>query len=98
MNDIRIKHAEAWDKLHMFVTQRNKLLRDLGKRANFAAELTPATGMYGEFDTDHARDILARLDAMSFELNAALDELNGYAAKIGKPIIERKSIHKDGST
>jgi hypothetical protein len=96
MNDIHAQYAEAWNKLHEFVMQRNKLLRDLGKRADFAAELTPSIGMYGEFDTDHAREILARLDSMAFQLDAAIDELNRYAVKIRKPIIERKSLHEEG--
>ncbi len=94
-NEVRIQHTAAWEKLSELVRRRNKLLRDLGTRANFAADLTPATGMYGEFDADHARDILAKLEAMTFELDAALDELNGYAKQIGKPVIERKSLHRD---
>jgi hypothetical protein len=95
-DDIRTLHAAAWNRLYELVKERNKLLRDLAARANFAADLTPATGMLGEFDIVQAKGILARLNAMTFMLDAALDELNGYAKQIAKPIIERKRLQREG--
>ena len=43
-------------------------------------------------DIDKAREILTRLEDMTPAINYAIDELNGYANQIGKPLVQRKKM------
>ena len=95
LDDVHKLHAAAWARLYDLVQQRNRLLRDLAVRAEWASELTPESGRFGEFNTDQARDLLAKLDAMTPTIDAAIDELNSHAEKIGRPEIERTSLTHD---
>ena len=95
LDDVHKLHQAAWARLDDLVQQRTRLLRDLAVRAQWASELMPETGRFGEFDTDQARDILAKLDAMTPAIDAAIDELNSYAEKLGRPEIERTSLTHD---
>jgi hypothetical protein len=87
-DDVHKLHQAALARLDDLVQQRTRMLRDLAVKAQWANELMPETGRFGEFDTDQARDILAKLDAMTPAIGAAIDELNSYADKIGRPEIE----------
>ena len=95
LDDVHKLHAAAWARLYDLVQQRSRLLRDLAVRAEWASELTPESGRFGEFNTDQARDLLAKLDAMTPTIDAAIDELNSHAEKIGRPEIERTSLTHD---
>jgi hypothetical protein len=65
LDDVRKRRAEAWDRISALVKKRSEMLRGLPVKANWAAGLTPATGMFGEFDLDQARDVLAKLEDMA---------------------------------
>jgi hypothetical protein len=89
---VRKQHDVAWQQLFELVQQRNTLLRQLGAMASFAADFSPATAMFMEFDFDQAQAILAKVQAMMPGIDKAIAKVNVYAAQIGKPKIERKSL------
>jgi hypothetical protein len=91
---IRKQHDAAWQRLFELIQQRNTLLRQVGAMANFAADFIPATAMFMEFDFKQAETILAKVQAMTPAIDAAIAEVNGYAKQIGKPKIERKILSR----
>lgn len=91
---IRKQHDLAWQQLFELVQQRNTLLRQVGAMANFAADFVPATAMFMEFDFEQAQTILAKVQAMTPTIDAAIAQVNGYAKQIGKPKIERKILSR----
>ena len=91
---VRKQHDVAWQRLFELVQQRNTLLRQVGAMANFAADFIPATAMFMEFDFEQAQTILAKVEAMTPAIDAAIAKVNGYAKQIGKPKIERKVLSR----
>ena len=91
--DIRQLHKQAWNLLFDLVKQRNALLRSVAVRANWASNLTPATGMIGEFDYDLAREMLATAEQLTPAIYAAMEELNVIAAQIGAPQIRKQPLN-----
>jgi hypothetical protein len=92
LSDARKKYDAAWERLFDLVRQRNTLLRQVGAMANFAADFSPATAMFTEFDFDQAATILARVQKMMPAIDAAIRQANSYGKLVGKPKIERKKL------
>ncbi len=91
--DLANQHYETtWQRLLELAGNRNLLLRQLSSMANVAGEFVPANGVLIEFNVDRAQSILAQLQELRPRLFATIEELNRYAAQIGKPRIERKRL------
>ncbi len=75
-------HAQGWDRLFALVKQRNDLLRELDRLISAAAELTWASGMVREVDTNRVRQLL---DQLTPQIDVAIEQHNASARQIGKP-------------
>lgn len=76
--DFRKLYREAWHRLFQLVMRRNGLLRRLDRMVAPAMNLTPATGIVVEFDTDKARLLLAVIDGLTPRITAGVEEVNRY--------------------
>ncbi len=90
LDDVRKKHDEAWNRLFELVKLRNNMLRRVGRMAEFAAEFSPATSMFIEFDYDKARELLGSAEAMGPLIDAALEHYNELAKQIARPQVDKK--------
>jgi len=88
----RKRYETTWQQLLDLANTRNLLIQQLASMAHVAGEFYPANGILIEFNVDRAQSILAQLQEVRSKLFSTIEELNRYAAQIGKPRIERKRL------
>jgi hypothetical protein len=89
---IREQYEEAWHELCDLVASRNRLLRSLDAMARLAMDVSPAGGMVIEFDVSRAEELLAQVEALSGEISAGMQKLNGYAEQCGAPSVKWQNV------
>ncbi len=92
MHTYRELYDEAWNQLFDLVTSRNALLRTLETMSRMAMEITPASGLVIEFDVSRAEEIVARIEQITAEISAAIQEVNNLAEQCGAPSVKWQNI------
>jgi hypothetical protein len=85
-------YDDAWNQLFDLVASRNALLRALEAMSRLAMDVTPASGMVIEFEVTRAEELVARIEQLTGEISAGIQEVNILAEHCGAPSIKWQNI------
>lgn len=85
-------YDDAWNQLFDLVASRNALLRVLETMSRLAMDVTPASGMVIEFEVTRAEELVARIEQLTGEISAGIQEVNILAEQCGAPSIKWQNI------
>ncbi len=80
--EVRVLYDTTTSRLFGLVRARNTLLMQLDQMIRPLMSTSPLVGLVAEFDTQKARDLLRRVDDLTPQIVATMQEANGYARRL----------------